>query len=364
MTGVLKELARHALGRPSAALARRLSDIASATGVAAQPVPARQPALATVAKALESSADVEQLTRPLLEALAGMTGLASTYLTVVHEDDEVQEIRYSRNTRAGFALPEGLVVPWADTLCKRALDEGRACTTDVPTVWGDSDAARDLGIQVYVSVPIERSDGSLWGTLCAADSTAEGDVLSATETHLPTMRLFARLLGAQVEREEALSRARAEADTDPLTGCSSRRVVEGWLAVQLASLTAGEVVAVAYADLDSFKQINDRLGHAAGDAVLAEVGRRLRATARPHDLVARVGGDEFLVAARLIPTIAEPFAERIRTALAFSLEREGESIEVRASVGVATSDGTDPAALVARADAAMYDEKRGAVGRR
>ena len=104
-----------------------------------------------------------------------MTGLASTYLTVVHTDDELQEIRYALNTRDDFELPEGMFVPWEDTLCKRALDEDRPCTTDVPAVWGDHDAARTLGLQVYISVPVETPDGKLWGTLCAADSSTVDD---------------------------------------------------------------------------------------------------------------------------------------------------------------------------------------------
>jgi len=88
-----------------------------------------------------------------------MTGLAWTYLTVVHTDDELQEIRYALNTRDDFELPEGMFVPWEDTLCKRARDEDRPCTTDVPAVRGDHDAARSLGLQVYISVPVETPDG-------------------------------------------------------------------------------------------------------------------------------------------------------------------------------------------------------------
>jgi diguanylate cyclase (GGDEF)-like protein len=316
--------------------------------------PAAPIGLESLATAVEGAEDVEQLTRPLLEALADLTGLASTYLTVVHEATGTQEIRHSRNTRPGFEMPEGLFVPWGDTLCKRALEEDRACTTDVPAVWGDSEAARSLGIQVYVSVPVQMPDGRLWGTLCAADSVVAGDAA----THLPTMRLFARLIGAQAEREEALRRARDEADKDALTGCASRRVVNPWLSRELAALSSTEAVVVAYADLDSFKQVNDTLGHAAGDAVLAEVGRRLRMVARPHDLVARIGGDEFLVAARLPRDAVEDLGRRVRDALVFSMSWRTGVVDVRGSVGTASSTDQDAASLVGMADAAMYDAKR------
>ncbi len=311
--------------------------------------------LTVVASAVEQSDDLEGLSRPLLEALGDLTGLASTYLTVVHEDDGLQEVRYTRNT-GSLQVPEGAVVPWDDTLCKRALAEQRPCATDVAAVWPDSVAAQELGIRVYVSVPVEMPDGALWGTLCAADSDPAEDV----EAHLPTMRLFARLIASEVQREAAVSRARGEADTDALTGCASRRVVEPWLAAQVALLAPTEVVVVAYVDLDSFKTTNDLLGHAAGDAVLVEVGARLRAAARPHDLVARLGGDEFLVAARVPRGAAEQVASRVRAALSFSLAWDDSSIDVRASVGSATTDGCEGASLVAVADTAMYLAKRAA----
>jgi diguanylate cyclase len=309
--------------------------------------------LAAVAASVEDAHDLERLSRPLIDALRDLTGLSSTYLTEIRLDAGVQEIRYATNTRKGFAIPEGLVIPWEDTLCKRALDEGSPVTNDVPMTWGDSEAAQALGIQTYVSVPVSMSDGRVWGTLCAADSVAADDV----EAHLPTMRLFARLIAAEVEREAAVRQARAEADTDTLTGCSSRRVVEPWLTAQLQTLPPDEVVALAFIDLDSFKSVNDTLGHAAGDAVLVQVGHRLRAAARPHDLVARLGGDEFLVGFRAPRASAEPIIERVHTTVSFSMDWQGTPIEVRSSMGIAISDSHDAATMVAAADAMMYAHK-------
>jgi len=116
-------------------LAEVLAPIVLAMDAPPEPQP-ESTGLAAVAAAVEGAHDVERLSRPLLEALGNLTGLASAYLTVVHKDDGVQEVRYARNARDDFELPEGLLVPWEDTLCKRALEEDRPCTTDVPTVWG------------------------------------------------------------------------------------------------------------------------------------------------------------------------------------------------------------------------------------
>lgn len=69
-----------------------------------------------------------------------------------------------------MVIPEGLVVPWADTLCKRALEENRMFSDNVAECWGDSDAAKALGIKTYLSAPIRSQDGRVLGTVCAASS--------------------------------------------------------------------------------------------------------------------------------------------------------------------------------------------------
>jgi diguanylate cyclase (GGDEF)-like protein len=323
----------------------------------------RRPAdLTGLAEVVSRAGDLESLSRPLLDALHDLTGLASSYLTVIDEERGVQEIRYARNALPGFRIEEGAVIPWQDTVCRRSLEDGVGCAR-VGETWPDAPAGQDLGIDDYVSVPVELSDGKVWGTLCAADPGHRDGL----ESHLATMRLFARLIAAEVERDAALTRereraerARVEAETDALTGCSSRRVVEPWLQRQLAALRDGEVVLVVYADADRFKEVNDDHGHGTGDLVLVEAARRLRAAARPHDLVARLGGDEFLVAARLPRHVAGTVAGRLREAATFTVDVRGEPLAVRLSVGHAVSDGDLPVEdLIAAADDAMYADKRG-----
>ena len=78
---------------------------------------------------------LEELTRPLLQMLEESTQLESTYLTTINEEQGQQRVLYARNA-SEMQIPEGLVVPWGDTLCKRALDEGRMYTPDVGACWG------------------------------------------------------------------------------------------------------------------------------------------------------------------------------------------------------------------------------------
>lgn len=177
--------------------------------------------LEQLSESVATGQTVEELTRPLLEMLETVTSMESTYLTSIDELQAVQQVLYARNA-GRMTIPEGLAVPWSDTLCKRALDEGRTFTNDVPDRWGDSDAARALGIQTYVSKPIRLGDGTLFGTLCAA-STQQHPRSAEAERFLT---LFAYLIGQQVERERLIQKLvsaneqlLAVAALDPLTAC-------------------------------------------------------------------------------------------------------------------------------------------------
>jgi diguanylate cyclase (GGDEF)-like protein/PAS domain S-box-containing protein len=164
-------------------------------------------------------------------------------------------------------------------------------------------------------------------------------------------------------RVEEDRRTRHEADTDPLTGLANRRALERTLAGALARAAArGRVAAVLMLDLDGFKKINDSHGHAAGDAALREVARRLRRCVRERDLVARLGGDEFVV---LLTDVggssgaAQEACERVDAALSEPIVLEQGEMVLRAAIGVATfpGDGADAPSLLAFADRAMYAAK-------
>jgi diguanylate cyclase len=123
---------------------------------------------------------------------------------------------------------------------------------------------------------------------------------------------------------------------------------------------------VLFCDLDGFKQINDTLGHEAGDRVLIEVAQRLSTTARDHDLVARIAGDEFVVLIREIGSYhdAEAAASRQLAALKSPIVVAGTSVVVSASIGVAMARDYESAAeLLRAADRGMYEAKRAGRGR-
>jgi diguanylate cyclase (GGDEF)-like protein len=149
---------------------------------------------------------------------------------------------------------------------------------------------------------------------------------------------------------------------DALTGLPNRRAFDEDLAREAARAErTGAAVAVVVLDVDRFKAVNDAHGHAAGDAVLRAVAARAAAAIRGGDLLARVGGEEFGI---LLPGAdlarAADAAERIRAALAAApVEAAGRALAVTASFGCAAlAPGEPPEALVARADARLYEAKR------
>ena len=305
---------------------------------------------------------LENLVRPILELLEAVTGLDATYLTMIDEGAGVQRILYSRNSKA-LQIPEGLAVPWGDTLCKRALEEGCPYTDDVAKQWGDSEAARALGINTYLSQPICLMDGGIYGTLCAASA----ERIALKPGTIEVLGKFAKLIAQQVEREHALRRVHAvnvelasHALADPLTGLANRRRMEQDFRKMLAaSERDGKSIVVAFIDLDCFKAINDQYGHECGDELLVFIARNLTSAVRPTDLVARVGGDEFVV---LAPgAVGSNLRERLEEAICGHFSHGLCKIDYHGgSVGITTlaPGNHDITEVLSKADSAMYQVKQ------
>jgi diguanylate cyclase (GGDEF)-like protein len=164
--------------------------------------------------------------------------------------------------------------------------------------------------------------------------------------------------------EEAKRQSQHRSEHDVLTGLPNRARFLRKLDKLLTARRGADTVAVLFLDLDGFKPVNDRHGHAAGDHVLSVIATRLRATIRGADLVARLGGDEFVVAAPVADADAELVVCRLsaalRAAIAEPVEFKGHRLCVSASVGSALCprDGAHAAELVHRADQDMYESKR------
>ena len=150
---------------------------------------------------------------------------------------------------------------------------------------------------------------------------------------------------------------------DPLTRLGNRRLFKEQLAIELKKAVRNHTIfAVFYLDLDDFKQINDTLGHDVGDALLQEIADRLRSVLRGSDLIARIGGDEFIV---MLPDVSGPVevglvATKVLKSISQPMILNGGEVKATMSLGItmAPTDGDDGAVLMKNADLAMYRAKR------
>lgn len=198
----------------------------------------------------------------------------------------------------------------------------------------------------------------------AAMNAGAADYLVKQQLSAP---LLERAIRYAIERKKTEQELLALAHYDPLTGLANRSLFQVRLADSIAQAKrAGQFLALLLIDLDHFKDINDTLGHAAGDAVLQEIAERLPACLRESDTVARLGGDEFVIIATQLSqgNYAGVVAEQIIGNLAHDFHFNDDYLSTKASIGVALypSDGTEPDELLKRADLALYQAKNSGRG--
>ena len=187
---------------------------------------------------------------------------------------------------------------------------------------------------------------------------------------LLTSMLDARLQGSLNRANQSLKSAneelRRQAFVDPLTGLPNRLLFEDRMSHALARIgrnteRKGSKLAVLFIDIDGFKPVNDQYGHAVGDGVLKEIAKRMQATARVSETLARIGGDEFLVLMEDVADIADctVLAERLVKSVSRPVLDDERHIVVGASIGIVLyPDHGSEGKLIAHADAAMYAAKR------
>lgn len=252
-------------------------------------------------------------------------------------------------------ISDGLVFsPGDESAVARVQETGEPAVTSYAD--GIGAVARDLtaaGLRAGAAAPIWIR-GRLWGAIAIASGGTE-----PSSTMLHRLEGFADLVELAVGTTEAWKALSVQASTDELTGLPNRRVFFDRLEQEVAqSRRHRSPLSVAVMDLDRFKAVNDRFGHAVGDAVLAELGHRMRAVVRSGELAARLGGEEF---GWILPHTQGPAAvaaaERLRAAVADSpFPVVGDaSITIGVSSLVDAEDAHD---LLSRADDALYLGKR------
>jgi diguanylate cyclase (GGDEF)-like protein/PAS domain S-box-containing protein len=229
--------------------------------------------------------------------------------------------------------------PRLEQAIETVLRDGSNTEVDVCVQLPESTDVRRCNVSFR---PLSHDDGTISGAIACVDDVTE-----------------------RARMQDELKR---RATFDDLTGCHNRTSVVNALEDTIASGRGKAERAVMFVDLDGFKDINDRYGHATGDELLRRVATRLLEAVRDTDIVGRIGGDEFLVVCPDIggPEPAMRLAERIADAVyTDDVEAGAEDVECRVSIGVTWCSGNrlNADALVAMADRAMYESKRARNGR-
>lgn len=320
------------------------------------PSPSPTPALAGLLGELSQFHDFESAGRAVLAFLHQRLGFGLWMLTRTQGDDWI----VLQSEDHGYGVGPGSVFRWADSFCSRMVQgEGPriAPDSDFVPLYAAAPIAQQVPIRAYIGVPLTHPDGSLFGTLCAVDPAVQPEAIRHEQA---LIELLAALLSALLHNELRLAQAlrrnerlQLEAMTDALTGLLNRRAWDQLLAREEDRCRRyGHAAAVFVVDLDRLKGVNDRQGHAAGDALIVAAAQTLQAVTREFDVVARLGGDEFgIVAVECDAWNARHLSERLTT----ELHARG----VQASVGLAQRHPTHGlAAAWAEADRAMYAHKR------
>ena len=302
-------------------------------------------------KQLAGALDLDDVLARTLEAAHDLPGIDAAMI-VLQQNDSGPLV-----ATQGMSRDEALNQPIAPPA------EGRAPrAVSLNYRYADADAGRDGNlIRGGLMVPLMGTRQDVVGTLAVfwrgREREAAGDEIVQLEE-------LAASAGPTIENAKRFLEARQLAELDALTGLHNRRYFDEVLDREVARAHRyGRSLALILIDLDDLKGINDRIGHLGGDAVLAELGERVREALRLTDIACRIGGDEFAV---VLPESslddARQLYDRLQAAITARPLAGGES--VTASAGIAGLDREDdPKALFQRADEALYRAKRDGKGR-
>ena len=306
-------------------------------------------ALADMAADFENLHDPRAIAGALLDRTCESFGFRRGVVLAVRDDDLVV-VAQRGTTESGTAWSR------VDRLIDKAWDGHEALLVARLDEGLDPYLAKVLPDASNLLIAPMFADGQPFGVV--ALESAHGDQGVIQRRIISLVMQFASHAALAMRNAWLLQQVQSLAETDALTGVANRRSFETALARDVSrSIRSGEPLTLVLLDLDHFKQLNDRLGHQAGDDVLRKVGAVLRRACRESDVPARYGGEEFAI---LLPGCPkeESFraAERLRALIA---EIEAP-VRVRASAGVATYplNASNPMQLVAAADEALYHAKR------
>jgi len=215
----------------------------------------------------------------------------------------------------------------------------------------------EVGLRACWSTPIKAKDGRVIGTFAFYFRECRGP----SRWHQRIVEACTHLNSLAIERQESRAQIARLAYYDVLTGLPNRSHLRDLISEAIDKCSAGSHVALAFLDLDNFKDVNDTLGHSAGDELLVRFAQRLRAKIQTGDILGRLGGDEFvLILPNRDATEAAAVASSITESLVTPIKIAARQVPMSASIGISIypDSATDIDTLIQQADAAMYQAKR------
>jgi diguanylate cyclase (GGDEF)-like protein/PAS domain S-box-containing protein len=323
-----------------------------------------QAALYAISEAAHAAADLDALFRRVHEIIAGLLPARNFFVALYDGDRDELSFPYVVDDHDPAPEPRPLD---SGTLSAEVVRSGEPLLLRSDDVATASDSVRAImalrpvghAPLAWLGVPLIAQRGVI-GVLVVQSYT--GDVTYGDDdTQL--LQFVSTQVAAAVERKQIEARLNHMARFDHLTDLPNRTLFRDRLQTALARARRDlERVALLYLDLDRFKEVNDQLGHAAGDRLLCEVARRLSRCVRESDTVGRLGGDEFAV---LLPRVNQPedamaVAEKIRRELHQPFQLDGHAAQIATSIGIALypDHGESDDTLLKLADDAMYAAKR------
>lgn len=308
----------------------------------------QQEALARIMLAVAENRDADEVFAIVADATSQALGAdVGAVVEFAGDDLALRGLAHVHDLAVGDHLPTQVVGALDDV--RRTGRAQRMAPAELAADDAIGRAVRREGIVSLAVVPV-RVAGELWG--CLGVANRDSDLPSDAEERLDR---FADAAATAISHADARARLVQQANTDALTGLANHRSFQEHLREEVARAHRyGRPLSPVLIDLDAFKLVNDAHGHAAGDRALAEVARRLKSLARPGDVLARIGGDEFgWVLAETDALQAYAAAERARALIAGTPLLD--EIVGDASAGVCGLEETeDPDELTRLADGALY----------
>ncbi|MGB7480822.1 MAG: diguanylate cyclase [Burkholderiaceae bacterium] len=322
---------------------------------------AQQAALYAISEAAHAAEDLAALFQSIHRILAKLLPAANFSVALYDEREDRLSFPYRVDERE---QPSTAPQPAAGTLCAEVIRRGQPLLL-VPATIAELPAGLRAAVGAdwlcWLGVPLKSQKGTI-GVL-ALKSYAGGVHYGEKDQEL--LQFVSTQIAAAIERQQLQARLQRMAQYDWLTDLPNRGLLHDRLKTALARARRERSrLALLYLDLDKFKQVNDRYGHAAGDRLLQEVALRLTQCVRASDTVARLGGDEFVVLLENLqaPADATQLADKIRAAISQPLDIDGHQLRILPSIGIASypEHGEDQDQLLRHADEAMYAQKKAA----